>query len=208
MLDDRSLLATARSLGSATLHEAAGRSGALPARIQAAVTGVALAGRAFPVRCPSGDNLWIHRAIYAASAGQVLVVATGDDEARWGYWGEIMSEAAKAVALGGIVLEGGTRDHAALAEVGFPVFSLGPCIRGATKDKERDDGHLGGAVTLGGVVVHPGDLIIGDGDGVVALTATSVAAVVAAGVAREAKERDAIARLRAGATTLDLYGLH
>lgn len=202
------LLAQARSLGSATLHEAAGRSGALPPRIQAATPGMALAGPAFTVRCAPGDNLWIHRAVYAASPGDVLVVATGDVEPQWGYWGEILSEAATAMGLGGLVVQGGSRDNAALATVGFPVFSLGTCIQGTTKDPEREAGGMGGAVVLGNAAVAPGDLVVGDVDGVVVIAAPRVPDVIAAGAERHAQERSTIARLRAGETTLDLFDLH
>ena len=204
---DRITVTRAAALGSATLHEAAGRVGALPAGIQAAVAGMTLAGPAFTVRCPPGDNLWIHRALVAASPGDVLVVETGEGEALYGYWGEIMSEAAKVVQLAGLVLQGGSRDHGALGVVGFPVFSFGPCIRGTIKDKARDHGRLGAPVTLGDITVNPGDLVVGDVDGVVVLAAIDVESVVAAGIEREAKERDTIDRLRAGATTLDLYDL-
>ena len=78
---DQRLLDEAAALGSATLHEAAGRIGALPAPLRPVACGMRIAGPAFTVRCPPGDNLWIHRAIYAARPGDVLVVATGNDAA-------------------------------------------------------------------------------------------------------------------------------
>lgn len=193
-------------LGSATLHEAAGREGALRPELQAVAPSMQLAGPAYPVQAAPGDNLWIHRAIYRAAPGDVLVVATGDDVARWGYWGEIMSEAASARGLGGLVLEGGSRDSERLAEIGFPVFSLGRCIRGTGKDPSQP-GSLGEAVHVGETLVSSGDLIVGDADGVLALHHARAAEVVAAGIARAAKEREVVAKLRAGATTLDLYDL-
>lgn len=200
-------LADALALGTATLHEAGGRIGSLPAPIRAAAAGMRFAGPAFPVRCPPGDNLWIHRALYAAAPGDVLVVATGDVEARWGYWGEIMAVAAHQARLGGLVLQGGSRDHDALAEVGFPVFSLGACIAGTIKDKALDHGRLGEPVRVGDIDVHAGDLVVGDADGVVVIPSARIDEVIALGHARVAKERDAIAALRAGARTIDLYDL-
>ena len=106
---DPDLVERAEALGSATLHEAAGRSGAFPARIGPVDPVMGFGGRARTVLSPPGDNLWLHRGIYAAEAGDVLIVATGDREAQFGYWGEIMSEAARARQLGGLVLEGGSR---------------------------------------------------------------------------------------------------
>jgi len=200
-------LSLARSLGSATIHEAAGRIGDLPARFHPVSAGMVLAGPAFTVVCPPGDNLWIHRALYAAQPGDVLVVSTGDREPLWGYWGEILSVAAQARKLGGLVLEGGSRDHAALPTVGFPVISLGPCIRGTIKDKESTVGRLGAEIEIGGVVIRPGDLLVGDQDGVVVIAAKDAEATVNAGREREAKEATVMDSLRNGATTIDIYGL-
>lgn len=197
----------AARLGSATLHEAAGRIGALPAALQAAERTMHLAGPAFPVLTPSGDNLWLHRAIYVANPGDILIVATGDESPEWGYWGEILSEAAVYRNLGGLVLEGGSRDTSALTAVGFPVFSLGRCIRGTIKDMDRDYGRLGDPVEIGGVVIERGDLIVGDADGVVALPAALASTSISLGREREAKECDIIRKLRSGSSTLDLYHL-
>jgi 4-hydroxy-4-methyl-2-oxoglutarate aldolase len=207
MTIDRQQLADAATLGTATLHEAAGRIGALPPTLRPVTPSMRLAGPAYTVRCPAGDNLWIHRAIYAAALGDVLVVATGDTAAEWGYWGEIMTVAAQTAGLGGLVLQGGTRDHDALADLGFPVYSFGPCIRGTIKDKTLDHGRLGEPVDLGDVTVEPGDLVFGDTDGLVALPRLKVDDVVTLGHQRVAKEADAINALRNGATTLDLYDL-
>ncbi|WP_348612220.1 dimethylmenaquinone methyltransferase [Nocardioides sp. 31GB23] len=187
------------------MHEAAGRIGALPARLRPAYPGAIVDGPAFPVLCPVGDNLWLHRAVYAASPGDVLVVATtGTDE--FGYWGEILSEAAKARGLGGLVIDGGVRDTEVLGRVGFPVFSALTCLRGTIKNPE-----LGGGtpleVVFGETSVRRGDLVVGDLDGLVVIPAADEAQVLAASQAREDKEATIIAELRAGATSLDLYGM-
>lgn len=201
------LHAEALALGSAALHEAAGRIGHLPATLRPVAPGMRLAGPAFTVRCPPGDNLWIHRAIYAAHPGDVLVVDTGADLAEWGYWGEIMGVAAQAVGLGGLVLRGGSRDHDQLAELGLPVFSLGPCIKGTIKDKALDHGRLAEPVTLGETTVYRSDLVVGDTDGVVVIPHGRAADVVELGRARVDKERTVMDALRRGARTLDLYDL-
>lgn len=195
----------ALSFGSATLHEAGGRIGALPGRLRPAFPGARLAGRALPVLAPVGDNLWIQRAIYAAEPGDVLVVATTAPE-EYGYWGEILSEAAKARGLSGLVIDGGVRDTVELGAVGFPVFSSTICIRGTLKDP-ASPGVIGQPVTLGGIAVAKGDLVVGDADGVVAVPAGRVDEVLAASEARVAKEADIITQLRAGASSLDLYAL-
>jgi 4-hydroxy-4-methyl-2-oxoglutarate aldolase len=167
-----------------------------------------VAGPAFTVRCPPGDNLWIHRAIYAASPGDVLVVATGDSTAQWGYWGEIMTVAAQQAGIAGLVLQGGTRDHHALTELALPIHSLGACIRGTVKDKALDHGRLGEPIRLDDVTIQAGDLVVADTDGVVAIAHDTIDDVINLSHQRIDEERDAIAALRTGATTLDLYGLH
>jgi len=197
------LVAAARALGSATLHEAAGRIGALPGAIQAVAPSMRLAGPAFTVEVPAGDNLGIHRAIYAANAGDVLVVSTrGGTE--WGYWGEILNEAALARGLGGLVIAGGVRDTHVLAEQPFPVFSDGVCIRGTLKNIAPY--WLGRPVAIGDVVISAGDLVVGDRDGVVVLPPVAVEPAVVKGHQREADEVEKIAQIRAGVRTLELYG--
>ena len=197
-------------LASATLHEAAGRTGALPARLRPAYRDAYLAAPAFPVLCPVGDNLWLHRAVATARPGEVLVVAvTGADSSdaeEFGYWGEILSEAAAARGLAGLVIDGGVRDVRALKQVGLPVFSSSICIRGTIKDPDAP-GSLGEPIVFGDVRVNRGDLVVADADGVVVIPADDRAAVLAAGREREAKEEAIIQRIRAGATTLDLYSL-
>ncbi len=189
----------------ATLFEASGQWGALPSAIKPVVAGWRIEGPAFPVQGPPGDNLWLHRAIYAASPGDILVVHVGDHHEA-GYWGEIMSTAAQARGLGGLVIDGCVRDARDLAAVGFPVFSRGLCIRGTGKDRDAR-GALGQPVTIGGVTVMAGDLIVGDDDGVVAIPADRVAATLDRAAARTAKEAAIVERLKAGETTLGIYDL-
>lgn len=189
----------------ATVHEAAGRIGALPARLRPAFSAAAVFGHAFPVLCPVGDNLWLHRAVAQAPAGSVLVVqTTASDE--FGYWGEILSEAAKARELGGLIIDGGVRDVVALGRVGFPVFAATTCIKGTVKDPDSP-GRLGGPITLGDVRIEAGDLIVADEDGVVAIPRGSVDQVLVASQERDAKEARFIDEIRAGASTIDLFSL-
>lgn len=204
MSDD--LLARAAHLGASTVHEAAGRIGALPSAISALHREQPeVAGPAFTVFCPDGDNLVLHRAIYAAGPGDVLVVEVGAGE-DYGYWGEVMATAAQARGIAGLVISGCVRDVVQMQRLGFPVFATGACIRGTGKDALRP-GALGGRIRLGDVLVSPGDLVVGDADGVVVVPRDDAEQAVQAGEARERKEADVMDQLRAGATTLDLFGL-
>jgi 4-hydroxy-4-methyl-2-oxoglutarate aldolase len=197
-------LAEAQRLGAATLHEAAGRIGALPSAIKPVAPDMRIAGPAFTVHIPAGDNLWIHRALYQAAPGDVLVVSTSGG-AEWGYWGDILNEAALARGLGGLVIDGGVRDVAGLSNMAFPVFSNGICLRGTIKGYEAT-AWLRQPIRIGEIVVTQGDLVIGDRDGVVILPATCVEDALLAGASRERDEAGKIARIRRGERTIDIYG--
>lgn len=202
---DPSLLSQAGLLGAATLHEAAGRTGALPARLRPLDPDLPLAGTALPVQSPPGDNLWLHRAVYAADPGDVLVVDTGGGR-DFGYWGEVLTVAARQRGIAGLVVNGGIRDGAQIRDLRFPAFHAGRCIRGTAKDP-AGAGSIGTPVTLAGTVVRRGDLVVGDGDGVVVVPRERAVDVVAAGVERQRAEADYLRRLRTGETTLDIYRL-
>jgi 4-hydroxy-4-methyl-2-oxoglutarate aldolase len=188
-------------LGAATLGESGGR--AMRARIRSAWPGARVAAPAFPVHCTPGDNLAIHVAVAEAPAGYVLVVDVGD-QPELGYWGEVLTTGAQARGLTGLVIDGGVRDVAALQAHRFPVFSTMIALRGATKNRA---GSVGAVVTVGDVEVHRGDWIVGDSDGVTVIDAADLAAVLAAGRARAAKEEGFFAALRSGTTTMKLLDL-
>ncbi|UVO51025.1 4-hydroxy-4-methyl-2-oxoglutarate aldolase [Sphingomonas sp. SUN019] len=197
-------LAEANRLGAATLHEAAGRIGALPSAIKPVASDMRVAGPAFTVHVPAGDNLWIHRALYQAASGDVLVVSTSGG-IEWGYWGDILNEAAMAQRLGGLVIDGGVRDVAGLSTMAFPVFANGVCLNGTIKGYEAT-AWLRQPIRIGDVVVAHGDLVVGDHDGVIVLPASSVVKALDAGADRERDEANKIARIRAGERTIDIYG--
>ncbi|MGQ4615685.1 RraA family protein [Nocardia sp. R7R-8] len=192
-------------LSSATVHEAAGRIGALPSAIKPLAPDMRLAAPAFPVRVPPGDNLWLHRAVYAAHRGEVLVVDTGGG-LEYGYWGEILAEAAIARGLAGLVINGGVRDSRRLIELGWPVFAERLCVRGTGKDPDGD-GELGEPVQLGEVVIGLGDLVVADADGVVGIPAARADDIKSRSLERERMEAEYIQRLRGGETTVAIYGL-
>ena len=199
------VVASAQGLSSATVHEAGGKIGVMPPALKPVHDHFYVCGPALTVQCPPGDNLWLHYAILAAQPGDVLVVDCGGVYDH-GYWGEVMSTAAKARGLGGMVIDGGVRDYTLLGEVGFPVFSRSLCIRGTTKDKGAI-GWINAPLIFGSLVVQPGDLVIGDRDGVVTVPAARAEAVVAASRQRDSDEEAICRRLISGETTLDIYGL-
>lgn len=198
------LVQEASALPTATLHEAAGKVGVMPCQIKPVSPGMKLAGPALTVQSPPGDNLWLHRAIYAAQPGDVLVVSVcGLYE--HGYWGEIMSMAAKMRELGGLVIDGCVRDGAILHEFGLPVFARGLCIRGTGKDFGAR-GWIGHPTLFGDLTVHPGDLVVGDTDGVVVIPREQADKAIDASREREAREAEQLERLRAGESTLRIFG--
>jgi 4-hydroxy-4-methyl-2-oxoglutarate aldolase len=161
-----------------------------------------LAAPAFPVRCPPGDNLWIHRAVYAARAGEVLVVDTGGGFEH-GYWGQVLTAAALARGLAGLVIHGDVRDSQRLVELGWPVFAERVCIRGTGKDP-AGDGALGQPMGIGDVEIHRGDLIDADADGVVCVAAAHADRVRQLAAEPERAEVGYRERLRASETTLEI----
>jgi len=188
-------------LGAATLGESG--ADAMSPRVRAAWPGARLAAPAFTVHCPAGDNLAIHVGVVTAPAGSALVVQVDGTPDR-GYWGEVLTTAAEARGLAGIVIDGGVRDVDALRHHGFPVFSSCIALRGAVKET---GGAVGGPVGVGDVAVRTGDWVVGDADGVVVVPSGTLDDVLAAGRARAEKEDGMFARLRDGATTIDLLGL-
>ena len=201
---DVTLVAEAAVFSSATLHEAAGQVGALPAAIKPLGDSMRLCGPALTVQGPPGDNLWLHRAIAQAAPGEVLVVTVSGAH-EFGYWGGIMTTAATARGLAGLVIDGCVRDGDELVASGFPVFARGRAIHGTAKVAAAA-GRVNEPIVLGDVTVASGDLVVGDADGVVVLARDSVQEVLAAARAREKKEASIAGALRQGRTTLEVYG--
>jgi len=200
-VDNEGLAQALGELGSATLGESGGL--AMRPRIRPAWTGAVLASPAYPVTCTPGDNLAVHVAVTRAPIGSALVVDVGSAAER-GYWGEVLTAAAEARGLAGLVIDGGVRDTAALEAHRFPVFSSLIALRGATKTLP---GTVGLSAVVGGVEVAAGDWVVGDRDGVVVIAAAGIDAVLAAGRVRADKEAEYFAELSAGRTTVELLGL-
>jgi regulator of RNase E activity RraA len=193
------LVARAHLYPSAILSDAQGRRGTLDARVQALAPTMRVVGPAFTVELHAGDNLAFHAALAAARPGDVIVV-DGKGDARSALFGELMVAQARAAGLAGFVVDGPARDTAMLATGDFPVWAAGrnPC--GPTK---RLPGTLAQPIAVGGVAVAPGDLIVGDGDGVTVVPREQVEAVLAAAAERVAIERERIAEIARGTLVPD-----
>jgi 4-hydroxy-4-methyl-2-oxoglutarate aldolase len=194
------------ALGAATLGESGGRP--MAPRIRPVWSGARLAAQAFAVRCTPGDNLAVHVAVARAPAGSALAVDVGIERER-GYWGEVLTTAAQARGIAGLVIDGCVRDVAALQEHDFPVFSTGVALRGATKELPGTTGAgtTGAATEVGDVPVQTGDWLVGDADGVTVVPSERFDDVMAAGTARAEREQALFDALRAGKTTVELLGL-
>jgi 4-hydroxy-4-methyl-2-oxoglutarate aldolase len=186
----------------ALLHEALGKRGALAHDVKAAWPGAKILGRALTVRSLPGDNLMLHIAVSIAQPGDVLVV-TCDGFLEAGIWGEIITVAAQVRGIRGVVTDGAVRDTEPIARLGFPVFSRGLSIKGTTK---RQKGELNKPITIAGVLVHPGDFVVADTDGVVIVPAGEVDAAVAKAHEIRRREEGIMAKLKQGDLTLDLLG--
>jgi 4-hydroxy-4-methyl-2-oxoglutarate aldolase len=192
-----------KRLGTATIHEAQGQRGAVDPRIAPLDPTMRLAGPALTVDIRPGDNLMIHYALTKARPGDVLVVdAKAFVDA--GPWGDVLTFAAQQIGIAGLVIDGAVRDASQIVEMGFPVFCRGLSIRGTNK---HQPGKLNLPLILGGAAVRPGDIVVGDRDGLVIVAADEVPEVIAASAAREQKEAQMRERLAQGATMVELLGL-
>ena len=170
--------------GTATIHEAQGQRGAIDPRVAALDPRRRLIGPALTVDMRPSDNLMIHYALTKARRGDVLVVdVKGFVDA--GPWGDILTLAAQEIGIAGLVINGAVRDADSIIELGFPVFCRGLCIKGTNKNQP---GRVNVPVMIGGVDIHPGDIVVGDRDGLVVVARNEVAEVIRASEERERKE--------------------
>jgi len=187
----------------ATLYEAAGRKGNVDPAIRPAWRGAKVCGRAITVECPPCDNLMLHIAVANAKPGAIIVATVGGYLLA-GAWGEILTEAAQARGVAGLVIDGAVRDIDAIEALGFPVFSRGLAIASCSKEQP---GKLDVPIQLGGTAVRPGDLVFGNADGLVVIEQGRIEEVYQAAVERRKRESEIITKLRQGRTTLELLGL-
>jgi 4-hydroxy-4-methyl-2-oxoglutarate aldolase len=171
--------------------------------IRAAWPGARLCGAVLTVECPPADNLMLHHAVAAAPAGAIIVGKSGGYLSA-GAWGEILTVAAQCRDVSGLAIDGAVRDVEAIHRRRFPVFSRGLAIGSCTKERI---GTLNHPILFGGVMVRPGDVILGDGDGLVVIEQERLDAVIAAAEGRVRKEEAIIEQLQAGRTTVELLNL-
>ncbi|WP_134705116.1 4-carboxy-4-hydroxy-2-oxoadipate aldolase/oxaloacetate decarboxylase [Ammoniphilus sp. YIM 78166] len=192
----------AARFSAATLHEAAGKKGALPSGIKPLASQMKICGPAVTVSSPPTDNIMLHEAILAAQPGDVLVIeVSGIYEA--GYWGDIMTKAAMERQIHGLIIDGCVRDGNDIMDMGFPVFSRGLCIQGTSKN---GGGTINHPIQIGEVLIMPGDLIVGDGDGVVVIPRMEIEAILEKAHQREEDEKWISEELKTGKTTMEIYG--
>jgi len=189
-------VAEAAKYQAAILADVAGRRGTLNA-VAPLDAAMRIAGPAFTIEVRAGDNLMIHAAMTMAKPGDVLVIdGKGDQTAA--LMGTIMMTVCKQIGLAGVVIDGAVRDSLELDEMDFPVFSVGTNPNGPTK---QVGGRIGHPVSVGGVTVHPGDFIIGDGDGVVVIEREKVEGLLPLAAHKVAAEAKRIAQIKEGKTS-------
>ena len=189
--------------GVAAIHEAQGRRGVLSPALHAVTPGVRVAGSAVTALCAPGDNWMLHLAIELMQPGDILVVAT-TSECTDGYFGDILAEFLTTRGGVGAVLDTGVRDVATLREQGFPLWARAISAQGTVKETV---GSVNVPIICAGQRIVPGDVVVGDDDGVVVVPRQSASAILAATKDRIAKEESMREAIRSGKNTLDILNL-
>lgn len=190
---DAALVERFRGVATPNLADAMGRFNFMDAGMQSR-TGLPMFGLAVTVNARPADNLMVHKALQVASAGDVVVVNTCGNTTS-AVFGELMCNTAVAAKLGGIVVDGAIRDVDGLAALGFPAFSRTVCAGGCDKD---GPGEINVPISCGGTVVMPGDIVVGDRDGVVVVPRAHAADVLSLVNALVQRETTRVAEIKSG----------
>jgi 4-hydroxy-4-methyl-2-oxoglutarate aldolase len=197
------IVATLKSLPVATVYEAAGKLGDLAPSIRPMIDGVRLAGPAFTLKTMPGDNKSVFHAIDQAPPGSVLVIDGGGSD-RVTIWGGTSTVAAQAKGLAGVVTNAAVRDLDEIREARFPVYAPGTAVRGTAKSHP---GWMNVPIAIGDAIVRPGDIMLGDADGVLVVPIEQAAEIAAKAIAKRKDEESREARLRAGESIKAVLGL-
>jgi 4-hydroxy-4-methyl-2-oxoglutarate aldolase len=200
---DREVARQLGLFGVATVHEAQGRTGLMRPYMRPVYPTARVGGTAVTVLCHAGDNLMLHAAIEIVRPGDVLVVAI-TSESTDGMFGDLLAVSCRAHGVEGLVIDAGVRDTADISAMQFPIWSKAISAQGTVKNTA---GHVNVPVVCAGTTVTPGDVIVGDADGVVVVERDAAAQVVHLAHERVQKEEATRERLRAGELGLDFYGL-
>jgi 4-hydroxy-4-methyl-2-oxoglutarate aldolase len=200
---DRSLVEAFKEQDAATVYEAAGRVGSVGYQIKPISRGMKIVGTAITVQCRPKDNLMLHKALQIAEPGDVIIVNT-DDYYEAGYFGGLMAGSALARGVAGLAIDACIRDSEEISKMGFPVFSRGTCMRGTVKNGLGTVNH---PIIFGGIAVSPGDLVLGDGDGIVIIPQADMETVLEASRRRVENEVGKAATLATGISSVEFNKL-